>query len=163
MSKDEDMAGLGGDLGLIRSEVGEGDFQFQEILAVGQVQSAGRDGRALALLQDVGDVFAAISFESEGILEGVGDLINAVDFAQGHDFLDMVGSVEPFLVKFADIELGLGRQIQERQQEGLLTGFEALGQQFLGVIRIVEVLVALVPARVSGDECFLMIDAEAIG
>ena len=65
----------------IRRKVGRRDFQFEQVLAAGQMQGAGSDRRALALFENVGDVFAAISVESERILQGAGDLIHPIDFA----------------------------------------------------------------------------------
>ena len=76
--------------GFVGCEVGWGQIQFQQVLAAGQVQRSRRGTGAFALFEDVGDVFAAISLESQRVLEGSIDFLRAVDFAQGEDFLDVV-------------------------------------------------------------------------
>jgi hypothetical protein len=115
------------------------------------------------LFEDVGKVFAAVSLEGEGVLEGAGDLVGAVDFTQGDDLLDVVGGVEAFVLEFAGVEFGLGAELEEGQQEGRVTGPLALGQQVLEVIGIADVLVAIIAAEVGGDEFLVVIDEQLIG
>ena len=117
----------------------------------------------LALLQNVGDLFAANGFKAERILEGSGDLAWSVDFAQGHDFLNVMRGVEPFFLEFPAIEFGLRTEAQESQKQSLVTGLLALGQEFLGVIGIGHVPAAVIRADMSGDEFFVVEKEELVG
>src|SRR2546423_15039010 len=150
-------------IAVIGSQIGGGDFQFQQVLAAGQMQSTRGARDALALFKNVGDVLAAVGFESERIGNGARYLVHPVDFAQGDDLLNMMGRVEPFFLQLAAIDWSVGRQVQEGQEEGLLACFKALGQQFLGVIGVMDVLAAVVGSRMSGDEDFIMINAQPFG
>jgi hypothetical protein len=69
--------------------------------------------RVLTLLENVGDVFAADGFKEERILEGAGDWVGSVDFAQSDDFLNVMRGVEPFFLKFPAIEFGLRTKTPE--------------------------------------------------
>lgn len=82
---------------------------------------------AFALFKDVGDIFAAIGLEGQGVVERVGDLVRAVELAQGDDLLDVVRGVEPLFLKLARVEVGLGSQAQEGLEEGLLARPVAMG------------------------------------
>ena len=108
------------------------------------------------MLEDVGDVFAAEGLKGEGVLEGAGDFFGAVDFAQGDDFLDVMGGVEAFVLQLAGKQLGLRARDQEGQQQSLIAGLFALRDQVLGVIGIGDVLTAIVTAQVGGDEFFVV-------
>ena len=59
------------------------------------MQGAGFRQQALALLQQVGDVLATERLELQGVLDGAGGLVGAVDFAQGHDLADVMQDVQP--------------------------------------------------------------------
>lgn len=50
-----------------------------------QEQGAGFGEKALALFEDVGDVFAAEGLRSEGLLDSPGEWIGAMDFAERKD------------------------------------------------------------------------------
>jgi len=51
-------------LGVVNGEVWSGQIQLQQVLLSRQVQGAGFRRRMLALLQDVGDVFAGKSLRA---------------------------------------------------------------------------------------------------
>ena len=98
---------------VIGAQIGGGQIQFQEVLPAGQVQGRRRGGVTLALFQEIGDVFAAVSIEGQSILEGTSHFIGAVELAQRHDLLNVVGSVEAFFPEFAAVKFGLRPQAQE--------------------------------------------------
>ena len=98
---------------MVEVEVGRRQVQFQEVLPPGQVQGSGHGGRTLPLFQEVGDVFTTVSLGSQGIVQGAGDFVRAVELAQGHDLLDVVRSVEPFFLELARVPLRLRPQAQE--------------------------------------------------
>jgi len=143
---------------VIGAQVDRGQVQFQEVLPAGQVQGRGRGGVTLALFQEIGDVFAAVSIEGESILEGTSHFIGAVELAQRHDLLNVVGSVEAFLPEFATVEIGLRPQAQESLQAGLVAGSVTLRQEFLDMIGVFDVLAAVVRAQVCGDEFFVVME-----
>jgi hypothetical protein len=64
------------------------------------VQDAGLGQWAGSLLQEVGDVFAAINLVFVDVLERAGDFVGAVDFDQRQDFLYVVTGVESVLLEF---------------------------------------------------------------
>jgi len=143
---------------VIGAQVGRGQVQFQEVLPAGQVQRRRRSGVTLALFQEVGDVFAAVSVEAQGVLEGAGHLVGAVELAQRHDLLNVVGSVETFFPEFAAVDLGLWPQAQESLQAGLITGSATLPQKFLDMVEVFDVLAAVVRAQVRGDKFFVVME-----
>jgi len=139
---------------LVRGQVGGRQFQVQEVLAAGEVQCRGRGRGGLTLLQQVGDIITAVRLKSEGIVNGAGHGVRAVEFAQGNDLLDVVGGREAFFLQLAIIRLGLGRQVEKGRQQGLLAGADALGHQFTIVIGVADVLAAVVATGVRGDQFF---------
>ena len=128
----------------VEVEVRRGQVQVQQVLPPGQVQGRGDGGLAFTLFEDVGDVFAAVGLEGEGVVQGAGGFVRAVDLAQGDDFLDVVRGVEALFLQLARVEVGLGSQAQEGLQEGLLAGALAIDQQFLDMIGVADVLAAVV-------------------
>ena len=102
-------------VGGVQAEVGFGQFQVQQVLAAGQVQGPGFGQQALPLLQQVGDVFATEGLELQGILDGPGGSVGAVDLRQGHDLADVMEDVEPPLRQAQVERLGLGRQASSRR------------------------------------------------
>src|SRR5205823_3704308 len=102
------------------------------------MQSAWSNRGALALFENVGDVLAAVGFEGDRIGDGARHLVHSVNFAQGDDLLNMMGRVEPLFLQLAAINLSGGCEVQKSQQKRLLARFEALGQQFLGVVWIMD-------------------------
>ena len=75
----------------------------------------------------------------------------------------MVARVAPALLQAVVIGLGIRRQRQETQHQALFPGPAALGNQPLGVIWILDVLVTTIAARVSGDELVVEVDADPVG
>ena len=97
----------------VEVEVRRGQVQVQQVLPAGQVQRRRGGGLALPLFQDVGDVFAAVSFIGQRVVQGAGGFVQAVDLTQGDDFLDVVRGVEAFFLEFAGIEIGLGPRLRK--------------------------------------------------
>jgi hypothetical protein len=71
--------------------------------------------------------------------------------------------VEAFFLELAAVEFGFGAEVEERQQECLIAGLLALGEQILDVVRIGLVLAAIIAAEMSGDEFFVVKDVELSG
>jgi len=93
---------------LVRGQIGGGQFQVQEVLAAGEVQRRGRGRGGLALLQQVGDVITTVRLKSEGVVNGAGHGGRAVEFAQGNDFLDVVGGGEALFLQLAIAWFAMG-------------------------------------------------------
>jgi hypothetical protein len=64
----------------------------------------------------------------------------------------VVAGVKPALLQADVLGLGIRRQCQEVHHQTLFAGTAALGDQTLGVVRILDVLVTTIAARVTGDE-----------
>src|SRR5216117_339347 len=124
------------------------------------MKGSGRGAHAFALHQNVGDVFAADGLKGEGVLDGASELVGAVDFAQGHDLLNVRSSIEAAVLQLAAKQLGLRAKIEEGQQESLIAGPFALRQQVLGMVRMGLVLTPVVTADVSGDQFFVVENVE---
>ena len=101
---------------VVKGEVGSGQFQLQQVLLARQVQGAGFFRRMLALVQEVGDVFAREGLIGEGILQGPGDDLHAVAFAQGDDLLDMVFGVKAALFQLLVVSGALGQRAKKRRK-----------------------------------------------
>ena len=109
---------------------------------------------ALALFQKVGDVFAALRIEGQGVLKGAGYFVGAVELAQRDDLLNVVRGVEAFFPEFTAVEFGLRSQAQEGLQAGLVAGSVTLGQEFLDMVGVADVLAAVVTATWAAVRCF---------
>src|SRR5262249_18260154 len=148
---------------VIDSEVGRGDVDVEEIDATGELQRTGLGEGASTRLQDVGDVLGAEGLEREAIGDGAGDAVGGVDLGQRQDLADVVAGVEPLLLEAVVIGLSIRGQCQEAQHQPLLSGSAAPGDQALGVLVILDVLVAGIAARMAGDELGIEVDADAVG
>ena len=71
--------------------------------------------------------------------------------------------VEPALLQAVVIGLGIRRQCQEVHHQSLFAGTAALGDQDFGVIRILDVFMTTIPARMTGDELVVEVEADPIG
>ena len=60
------------------------------------------------MLQKICDVLTGESLETEGILDGPLDFFKTVDFAQGHDLLNVVAGVHAAFIEFPVIVGGNG-------------------------------------------------------
>src|SRR5580704_783152 len=87
--------------------------------------------------------------------------IGGVDLGQGQDLAGVVASVEPVLLDV--IGCRIWRQRQEVHHQALFAGPAALGDQTLGVVRLLDVLVPTIAARVTGDELVVEVDADPVG
>ena len=96
----------------VEPQVGFGEFQVQQVLSPGQVQGPGFRQDALALFEQVGDVLAAEGLELQGILDGSGGGLCAVDLGQSDDLADVMQDVEPPLGEALVKSFSLGRQRQ---------------------------------------------------
>lgn len=90
------------------------------------MQGAGLGGGAFALFQDIGDIFTAVRLERQGVFQGACDLLRAVDFAPGDDFLEVVRAVEALVLQLAGISRGVRTQRQESQEQALRARLFAL-------------------------------------
>jgi len=100
---------------------------------------------------------------SQGVLNGAGGLIGAVDLAEGHDLADVVDDVETAFGQGLVEGLGLGRQVQQAQEQLLVGGAAALLEQGPGMIGSSMSWWRSVTAAVAGDELVLMVNAQMIG
>src|SRR5260221_13058006 len=107
-------------LAVVKVQIGGRDIQVEQVLAPSQVKGSRSDGHMLTLQENVGDILAAEGFEGDGVFDGPGDLVWAIDLAQGDDLLDMMGSIESFILEFAAKQFGLRREIEEGQQQRLI-------------------------------------------
>ncbi len=98
----------------------------------------------------------------QGVGQGPGGVLLAVDLAQGDDLADVVGGVEAAQLQFGVIPLGAGRDGQEALQQALPPGAPALVEQGLGMIGVFEVLVPVVAARMPGEEGVVVVDADPV-
>ena len=125
------------------------------------MQGTGLRGEPLALFEDVGDVFAGEGLAVEGILDGAGEVVLAVDVGEGDDFVDVDAGVETALGELVVVVFGAGAERVEAQQELGVAGFAALVEEFFYVVGIFEVPVALVAAGMSGNQIGPVIGAPA--
>ena len=75
----------------------------------------------------------------------------------------MLLGVEATLGELAVIKVGLGRQGDKAHEDLLVAGFFALGQKRLGVVGVLEVLVALIAADMPCDQFLARVDTNALG
>jgi len=91
----------------VNGEIGLLHIDFEEIFPSREMQGCGLRQEAGALLQKICDVLAGESLEVEGILHGPLDLIRSMDFAQGHDLLNVVPGVHSAFIELPVIVRGL--------------------------------------------------------
>lgn len=140
-----------------------GQLEIEQVAAAGEVERSGRQGVALVLLEDVFDVLAGEGVSLGGVADGAGDRLAAVDVGQGDDMVDVEAWLEAAGAELAVVGFGLGAQGVEGQQPGGIAGAAAAFAQVFGVVGVLEVAVALVAARVGGDQVVGMIEAEPVG
>ena len=124
---------------------------------MGQVQGGSGSARAFLLFQQVGNVLATNGSKAQRMTQGLVDFLRSIDFTESDDLLDMMGGIESLFVEPAGIVLGVGTHGQKAQQGGLSTGLAPLIEQFPLVLRVADPLVAVVAAKMGGDECFMVI------
>ena len=108
--------------------------------------------------------FAAATISCLGSIgDGAGNAVSGVDLGQRQDLAEVVACVEPLLLEAVVVGLGIRRDRQEAQHQALLSGPAALGDQPLGMLLILDVLVAQVAAVVAGDELSIEVDADTVG
>jgi hypothetical protein len=69
-------------------------FQFEQIALAGQVAGTGLRQEALALFEQVGDVFAGVGGEFVRVVHRPAQRLVPVDLGQSDDFRDMVPHIE---------------------------------------------------------------------
>ena len=112
----------------VEGEVGGGEFDVEEVFVSGEVQCAGFGGCFAALMEDVGDVFGAVGVELDGVFDGSGGCLFAVDFTQRDDFSNVDVAVEAPVLKLPDVFVGVGADAQELHEMLLIAGFTFLLQ-----------------------------------
>ena len=127
------------------------------------MQGAGLRGVAFTLLEDVFDVFAGERLACDGVLHGKADFIGAVDVGQGDDLVDVDADLEAAGCELLVIVFGLRTEGIKGHQPLGVPGTVSLGEDVFDVIRVFEVAVALVAARMGGDEVVGVIEADALG
>jgi len=70
--------------------------------------------------------------------------IDGVDLGQRQDLANMVAGVEPALLQAVVIGCRIRRQRQEVHHQALFAGTAALGDQTLGVVRLLDILVTTI-------------------
>ena len=84
------------------------------------------------------------------------------DLGQSQDLADVVTGVEPALLQALVIGCRIGRQRQEVHHQALFAGATALSDQSFGVVRLLNVLVTAIAARMAGDELVIEVDADPV-
>src|SRR5271166_3536737 len=148
---------------LVGVEVRGSDVDVEQVVATGELQWPGLRQRTGPGLQDVGDVLGTEGLEGEPVGDRAGHGIGGVNLSQSQDFAEVMAGVEPALLEAVVIGLGIRRQCQEVHHQALLPGTAALGDQTLGVIRILDVLVTTIAARVTGDQLVVEVEADPVG
>ena len=115
------------------------------------MQRPGLRAEVFALFEDIGDVVAAEGLELEGVFDGAGDFVGAIDFAQRYDFGDVLMGVKAALFYLVEILFSTRAEGIEAQQQFGVAGCMALLEQLLDVVRIFNVLVTVVVTGVGGD------------
>ena len=137
-------------VGTVEAEIGFGQIEFEQVCAARQMQRSGFRQQALALLQQVGDVFATERLELRCVLDGAGGFFGAVNLTERHDFADVMQDVQTPLLHLPVERLGPGRQCQQTQQQFLVLSLAPLLQQFAGMVRVFKVTPPVVTARMAG-------------
>ncbi len=88
----------------------------------------------------------------DGVVDGEGDFFGTVDVGEGDDFVDVDAGVEVAGAELLVVGFGLRTEGVEAQQPLGVAGAAALVEEFLDVIGVLEVAVALVAAGMGGDE-----------
>ena len=99
----------------------------------------------------------------EGILQGASDGLDAIQFAQGDDLLDVVFGVKAPLFQLLVVFMRLGAEGQKAQEELLLACLFAVQEQGGDVVGQLVILVAVVTAHMLGHQLVLVIDQEPVG
>jgi hypothetical protein len=115
------------------------------------MQGAGLRCEALALFEQIGNVIATEGLELEGIFDGASNFVGAIDLAQSHDLGKVVARAQAAILELAVIFLGRRTKSVKTQEQFRVTGCVAPLKEFLTVIGVFEVPVAIVAAGVGGD------------
>ena len=115
------------------------------------------------MLQEIGNGVGGKGAILEGIGQGTGDGFWAIDVTQGDNLAYVMMRVEAARFELSVIEFGLGREGQKAQEELVIAGFFALLQEWLGMIGVFEIPMAVLAAGVAGDELVVVVEAEPVG
>ena len=110
------------------------------------MQRAGLRGVAFALLEDVIDVLTGVRLTRDGVFNGAGDFVGAVNVGKGHDLVDVAACVETASGELLVVMFGVRTQGVKGEQPLGVTGSAALIQEFFDVIGVFKVAMALVTA-----------------
>ena len=119
---------------------------------MGEMKGTGFRQEPAPLLQKIGDVLAAVRAQGVGVVERLACHLRPVNLAQRDYLLHVMADVEAPLGQMIVIDLGLGREAQEREEQPVVPRVGALAQQLPGVVGVLEVAPALVAAQVLGNE-----------
>src|SRR5260370_40976302 len=104
------------------------------------MQGPGLRAEVFALFEDIGDVVAAEGLELEGVFDGAGDFVGAIDFAQSDDFGDVLTGVKAALFYLVEILFSTRAESIEAQQQCGVPSCMALLEQRHYVSRILHIL-----------------------
>ena len=130
----------------------QGGFAFDElgeVVEMGDCVFGGGGGQGLAV------------FFEEGQAQGVE--VGVKGGGQGHDLVDVAAGVKTAGGELLVVMLGVRTQGVKGEQPFGVAGAASLVQEFLDVVGIFKVAVALVTAWMQGDEVVRVVKAEAVG
>ena len=127
------------------------------------MQGAGLERGPFALLEDVLDVLAGERLADDGVINGAGDLVGAVDIGDGDDLVDVRTGVEAAFFELLVVVFGLRAQGVKGLQPLGLTRSATLVEEFADMIGVFKITVSLVAARMGGDQVVGVVEAEPAG
>ena len=139
------------------------EADVEEIAATGEMERAGLWGASGALLHEVGNVFRGERLIDKGILHRPGYGFRGVDVAQGDNFAHVMVRLEATRFQLEVVRLSPWGQSEKPHKELVIAGFFALLQQGLGVIRVCDIRVPVVPSDLPGNERVSELETQAIG
>jgi hypothetical protein len=134
---------------LVHAEVRRLEAQIEQSGAPREVQGTLLRRKTSALFQEIGNIVGGKGAVLEGIGQGTGDGFWAIDVTQGDELAYGMMRVEAALCELAVREFGLGREGQKAPEELVIAGFFALRQEWLGMIGVFEIPMAVIAAGVE--------------
>ena len=123
---------------MIDGKISRSQFDLEQVLTPGKVQRAGLGCEALALFEDVSNVIAAEGLELEGIFDGTGHFVGAINLAQCDDLGDVESRAQAALLELAMILFGTRTESIKAQEQFGIPGCAAPLKKFLDVVRVFE-------------------------
>src|SRR5260370_27457604 len=100
--------------------------------------------------------------EREPILQGSRDSLDAVDLAQRDDLAHVLPRIGTPLLEPFVIGLSVRAQTQEAQHQPLFASIAALCEECLRMLGVLDVLMAIVAAGMSGDHQVVVANADPL-